>query len=81
MYATPYTLDGRAHGDLQDQYKKKTIVTTSHAFPYVKTRLSVINRDQVQGHAITENIIALYLLLMSANRDVLPVVQIYKTYN
>ncbi|KAL5022031.1 hypothetical protein ScPMuIL_001186 [Solemya velum] len=47
MYATPFTLDGRAHGELQDQYKRKTILTTSHTFPYVKTRLSVVDREQV----------------------------------
>ena len=47
MYATPFTLDGRAHGDLHEQYKRKTVLTTSHAFPYVKTRLGVINREQV----------------------------------
>ncbi|XP_053393820.1 dedicator of cytokinesis protein 7-like isoform X3 [Mercenaria mercenaria] len=47
MYATPFTIDGRAHGELQDQYKRKTILTTNHFFPYVKTRLSVINREQV----------------------------------
>ena len=48
MYATPFTLDGRAHGELQEQYKRKTILTTNHFFPYVKTRLSVINREQVR---------------------------------
>ena len=48
MYATPFTLDGRAHGELHEQYKRKTILTTCHAFPYVKTRLGVINREQVR---------------------------------
>ena len=47
MYATPFTMDGRAHGELKDQYKRKTILTVSHSFPYVKTRLPVINREQV----------------------------------
>ena len=47
MYATPFTLDGRAHGELPDQYKRKTILTTSNSFPYVKTRLQVIHREQV----------------------------------
>ena len=49
MYATPFTMDGRAHGELVDQYKRKTILTTSQAFPYVKTRLAVIDRQQVSG--------------------------------
>ncbi|XP_077992756.1 dedicator of cytokinesis protein 7-like isoform X2 [Glandiceps talaboti] len=48
MYATPFTKDGRAHGDLQDQYKRKTILTTANAFPYVKTRVSVISREEIE---------------------------------
>jgi len=52
MYATPFTLDGRAHGELHEQYKRKTILTTLHFFPYVKTRLSVINREQVNTHVL-----------------------------
>ena len=47
MYATPFTLDGRAHGELHEQYKRKTVLLTSHASPYIKTRLGVINREQV----------------------------------
>ncbi|KAK5980387.1 putative Dock-9, partial [Trichostrongylus colubriformis] len=35
MYATPFTRDGKAHGDLKDQYKRRTILTTQHSFPYV----------------------------------------------
>lgn len=50
MYATPFTLDGRAHGELHEQYKRKTILTTSHSFPYIKTRLSVVERQQVNSH-------------------------------
>lgn len=47
MYCTPFTLDGRAHGELNEQYKRKTILTTSHAFPYIKTRINVIHKDEV----------------------------------
>ena len=47
MYATPFTLDGRAHGELHEQYKRKTILTTVQAFPYIKTRLTVVERQQV----------------------------------
>lgn len=28
VYATPFTKDGRAHGDLKDQYKRRTVLTT-----------------------------------------------------
>lgn len=48
MYCTPFTLDGRAHGDLHEQFKRKTILTTSHAFPYIKTRINVIHKEEVR---------------------------------
>ncbi|XP_063795282.1 dedicator of cytokinesis protein 7 isoform X10 [Pseudophryne corroboree] len=47
MYCTPFTLDGRAHGELHEQFKRKTILTTSHAFPYIKTRINVIHKEEV----------------------------------
>ncbi|XP_073686240.1 dedicator of cytokinesis protein 7 [Garra rufa] len=47
MYCTPFTLDGRAHGDLHEQYKRKTILTTSHAFPYIKTRINIIHKEEI----------------------------------
>ena len=47
MFATPFTEDGRAHGQLSEQLKRKTVLTTSHAFPYVKTRLQVVHRQEV----------------------------------
>uniref|UniRef100_A0A8C5ED45 Dedicator of cytokinesis protein 7-like n=1 Tax=Gouania willdenowi TaxID=441366 RepID=A0A8C5ED45_GOUWI len=47
MYCTPFTLDGRAHGDLHEQYKRKTILTTSHAFPYIKTRINVLHKEEI----------------------------------
>lgn len=47
MYCTPFTLDGRAHGDLHEQYKRKTLLTTSHAFPYIKTRINVAHKEEV----------------------------------
>ncbi|XP_034047220.1 dedicator of cytokinesis protein 7-like isoform X1 [Thalassophryne amazonica] len=47
MYCTPFTLDGRAHGDLHEQYKRKTMLTTSHAFPYIKTRINVTQKEEI----------------------------------
>ncbi|XP_078054580.1 dedicator of cytokinesis protein 8-like isoform X2 [Mustelus asterias] len=47
IYSTPYTLNGRAHGELSQQYKRKTILTTLHAFPYIKTRISIIERQEI----------------------------------
>ncbi|XP_051893532.1 dedicator of cytokinesis protein 7-like isoform X2 [Pristis pectinata] len=47
IYSTPYTLNGRAHGELSQQYKRKTILTTLHAFPYIKTRINVIEKQEI----------------------------------
>ncbi|XP_026738533.1 dedicator of cytokinesis protein 7 isoform X1 [Trichoplusia ni] len=47
MYATPFTLGGRAHGDIAEQCKRKTILTAAHHFPYVKTRIQVVQRTQI----------------------------------
>ncbi|KAI6186152.1 putative Dock-9 [Aphelenchoides besseyi] len=46
VYSTPFTRDGKAHGELKDQYKRRTILTTQHFYPFVKTRLRVIDREQ-----------------------------------
>uniref|UniRef100_A0A8C3URS3 Dedicator of cytokinesis 8 n=1 Tax=Catharus ustulatus TaxID=91951 RepID=A0A8C3URS3_CATUS len=46
MYTTPFTMDGRPRGELYEQYKRNTILTTMHAFPYIKTRINVIQREE-----------------------------------
>ncbi|KAK7862685.1 hypothetical protein R5R35_000927 [Gryllus longicercus] len=47
VYATPFTPRGRAHGELHEQYKRKTILTTANHFPYIKTRIQVVDRKQI----------------------------------
>lgn len=48
MYASPFTMDtNRAHGSLPEQYKRKTILTVERAFPYVKTRVGIIDRERL----------------------------------
>uniref|UniRef100_A0AAQ4S6U5 Dedicator of cytokinesis 8 n=1 Tax=Gasterosteus aculeatus aculeatus TaxID=481459 RepID=A0AAQ4S6U5_GASAC len=46
MYTTPFTKSGRPRGELYEQYKRKTILTTMHAFPYIKTRINVIQKEE-----------------------------------
>ncbi|XP_057299405.1 dedicator of cytokinesis protein 7-like isoform X1 [Hydractinia symbiolongicarpus] len=46
MFVTPFTPSGKAHGDLGSQYKRKTILTVANAFPYIKTRINVIQREE-----------------------------------
>lgn len=47
MYVTPFTPSGKKRGDLANQYKRKTTLTVANSFPYVKTRISVIHREQI----------------------------------
>lgn len=61
IFATPFTKNGKAHGELHEQCKRKTILTTANHFPYVKTRIQVINRAQFQLEPI-EVAIGLYLI-------------------
>ncbi|KAL4630060.1 dedicator of cytokinesis protein 8 isoform X3 [Arapaima gigas] len=46
MYTTPFTKSGKPRGELHEQYKRKTILTTMHAFPYIKTRINVIQKEE-----------------------------------
>uniref|UniRef100_A0A8C0QV88 Dedicator of cytokinesis 6 n=1 Tax=Canis lupus dingo TaxID=286419 RepID=A0A8C0QV88_CANLU len=47
LFCTPFTPDGRAHGELPEQHKRKTLLSTDHAFPYIKTRIRVCHREEV----------------------------------
>ena len=47
VYSTPYTPSGKARGELQEQYMRKTILTTKKPFPYIKRRLRVIESEKV----------------------------------
>ncbi|XP_014207564.1 dedicator of cytokinesis protein 7 [Copidosoma floridanum] len=47
IYATPFTPGGKAHGELREQCKRKTILTVSTHFPYLKTRIRVVARKQI----------------------------------
>nr|XP_060465623.1 dedicator of cytokinesis protein 8 [Panthera onca] len=46
MYTTPFTLEGRPRGELHEQYRRNTVLTTMHAFPYIKTRIGVIQKEE-----------------------------------
>ncbi|XP_076061952.1 dedicator of cytokinesis protein Ziz isoform X2 [Oratosquilla oratoria] len=45
MYETPFTLEGKAHGKLEDQWKRRVILTTEYSFPYVKKRIPITNTE------------------------------------
>ncbi|XP_028129258.2 dedicator of cytokinesis protein 9 [Diabrotica virgifera virgifera] len=41
MFETPFTKEGKARGNPEEQWKRRTILTTSYSFPYVKKRIVV----------------------------------------
>lgn len=47
MFSTPYTPSGKAHGEVDEQYMLKTILTSAESFPYVKRRSQVVKSDKV----------------------------------
>ncbi|WAR28617.1 DOCK9-like protein [Mya arenaria] len=46
MFETPFTKSGKAHGDIQDQYKRRTVLHTSHSLPFVKKRIEVVDKKE-----------------------------------
>ena len=53
MFSTPYTPSGKAHGEVDEQFMLKTILTSSESFPYVKRRSRVIKADKVRGTSLS----------------------------
>ncbi|XP_061148285.1 dedicator of cytokinesis protein 11 isoform X5 [Syngnathus typhle] len=47
VFETPYTLSGKKHGGVEEQCKRKTVLTTINTFPYVKKRVEVMGEKQV----------------------------------
>ncbi|XP_055683113.1 dedicator of cytokinesis protein 9 isoform X1 [Lutzomyia longipalpis] len=45
MYETPFTKNGSARGNVEDQWKRRTVLTTQYSFPYVLTRIPVKSRQ------------------------------------
>ncbi|XP_029931683.1 dedicator of cytokinesis protein 11 isoform X1 [Myripristis murdjan] len=48
VFETPYTLTGKKHGGVEEQCKRRTVLTTSNTFPYVKKRVEVVGEKQVE---------------------------------
>ena len=47
VFKTPYTACGKAHGEVDEQYMLKTILTSAESFPYVKRRSAVVKIEKV----------------------------------
>ncbi|KAM9315606.1 dedicator of cytokinesis protein 10 [Gastrophryne carolinensis] len=52
VFETPFTLSGKKHGGVEEQCKRRTVLTTSHSFPYVKKRIQVINQTSTELNPI-----------------------------
>ncbi|KAE8278917.1 Dedicator of cytokinesis protein 11 [Larimichthys crocea] len=48
VFETPYTLSGKKHGGVEEQCKRRIVLTTSNTFPYVKKRVEVVGEKQVE---------------------------------
>ncbi|KAJ8252909.1 hypothetical protein GJAV_G00206900 [Gymnothorax javanicus] len=42
VFETPFTVSGKKQGGVEEQCKRRTILTTTHCFPYVKKRIPVM---------------------------------------
>ena len=56
-YETPFTKSGKAHGDVDQQWKRRTTLTVEAAFPHVRSRLAVIDTQTADFEPI-ESVVA-----------------------
>uniref|UniRef100_A0A673BM31 Dedicator of cytokinesis 9 n=1 Tax=Sphaeramia orbicularis TaxID=375764 RepID=A0A673BM31_9TELE len=42
VFEMPFTISGKRQGGVEEQCKRRTILTTTHCFPYVKKRIAVM---------------------------------------
>ncbi|XP_045326933.1 dedicator of cytokinesis protein 11 isoform X5 [Leopardus geoffroyi] len=47
VFEAPYTLSGKKQGCIEEQCKRRTILTTSNSFPYVKKRIPINYEQQI----------------------------------
>uniref|UniRef100_A0A8C2T8C6 Dedicator of cytokinesis 10 n=1 Tax=Coturnix japonica TaxID=93934 RepID=A0A8C2T8C6_COTJA len=53
VFETPFTLSGKKHGGVEEQCKRRTVLTiASHLFPYVKKRIQVISQTSTELNPI-----------------------------
>ncbi|XP_063975168.1 dedicator of cytokinesis protein 9 isoform X2 [Diachasmimorpha longicaudata] len=48
MFETPFTKEGKPHGSPEEQWKRRTILFTPFAFPYIKKRIFVIEKKIIK---------------------------------
>ncbi|XP_057325532.1 dedicator of cytokinesis protein 9 isoform X5 [Microplitis mediator] len=48
MFETPFTHEGKPRGNPEDQWKRRTIITTQYSFPYIKKRIPIIEKKVIE---------------------------------
>uniref|UniRef100_A0A669F2W6 Dedicator of cytokinesis 9b n=1 Tax=Oreochromis niloticus TaxID=8128 RepID=A0A669F2W6_ORENI len=46
VFETPFTMSGKKQGGVEEQCKRRIVLTTTHCFPYVKKRIAVMYQHQ-----------------------------------
>nr|XP_021334456.1 dedicator of cytokinesis protein 9 [Danio rerio] len=52
VFEMPFTVSGKKQGGVEEQCKRRTILTTTHSFPYVKKRITVMYQHHVDLNPI-----------------------------
>uniref|UniRef100_A0A8C2XMN1 Dedicator of cytokinesis 10 n=1 Tax=Cyclopterus lumpus TaxID=8103 RepID=A0A8C2XMN1_CYCLU len=52
VFETPFTLSGKKHGDVEEQCKRRTILTSKYFFPYLKKRIQVVEQQSTEMNPI-----------------------------
>uniref|UniRef100_A0A8C5ABD2 Dedicator of cytokinesis 10 n=1 Tax=Gadus morhua TaxID=8049 RepID=A0A8C5ABD2_GADMO len=47
VFETPFTLSGKKHGEVEEQCKRRTVLTSS-SFPYLKKRIQVVEQQSTE---------------------------------
>ncbi|XP_014295486.1 dedicator of cytokinesis protein 9 isoform X2 [Microplitis demolitor] len=48
MFETPFTHEGKPRGNPEDQWKRRTIITTQYSFPYIKKRIPILEKKIIE---------------------------------
>ncbi|KAI4883850.1 hypothetical protein NFI96_017538 [Prochilodus magdalenae] len=78
VFETPFTVSGKKQGGIEEQCKRRTILTTTHLFPYVKKRIAVmyqhhtdLNPIEVAIDAMSKKVAELRQLCASSDVDMI----------
>jgi hypothetical protein len=68
LFDTPFTKNGKAHGGLEDQWKRRTVLQTLCSFPALVNRLLVIKSESLEFSPV-ENAIGMIETRTTALRN------------